>query len=207
MPASLPRRRTSVRVVRARRFARSDDGAAAVEFALVFPILVLILFGIVDYGLYFSNSIGARSGLQSAVRQAVVDNLDPSCPTPSEHSYNTTPSPEVGELICMVKNRTDPVSGETFVKVVLPPDPNHSPQTGWVVDKPLLVCEVIVVKGVTGYVPLPHSGTNTNGVIRDKVVMLIEQHDPNDTDIDSGGAEELGPPGGWGDAADPWCTS
>jgi Flp pilus assembly protein TadG len=191
--------------------SRSDDGAAAVEFALVLPVLVLILFGIIDYGLYFSNSIGARSGLQSAVRQAVVDNIDPNCATPSDHSYNTTPSAEVGSPICMVKARTEPVSGETFVKVVLPTDPTDPTdpaQTRWVVGQPLLVCEVVQVKGLTGYVPLPRSGTGTNGVIRDKVVMQIESHDrqdathnDHDKDLDQS-VEEGSPPGDWS-----WCTT
>lgn len=188
---------------RARR-RHSDDGAAAVEFALVLPILVLILFGIIDYGLYFSNSIGARSGLQSAVRQAVVDNLDSTCATPSEHAITPAPTTEVGELMCMVKLRSDPVSGETYVKVVLPPLTFDPTRSGWTVGQPLLVCEVIEVKGVTGYVPLPRAGTGVNGVIRDKVVMQIERHDQNgdhDGDPDTG-AEEANPPGGWD-----WCTA
>ncbi len=36
----------------------ADQGAAAVEFALVVPILVILLFGIIDYGLYFTNALG-----------------------------------------------------------------------------------------------------------------------------------------------------
>ncbi len=45
------------------------------------PILVLILFGIIDYGLYFSNTLSAESGVQTAARQAIVGNLDPDCTT------------------------------------------------------------------------------------------------------------------------------
>ena len=56
---------------RLRRF-RSNDGAAAVEFALVLPILALILFGIIDYGLYFNASIQSRSGVHDAARAAAV---------------------------------------------------------------------------------------------------------------------------------------
>ena len=41
--------------LRSRRDAR-DSGAAAVEFALVLPILLLLVFGIVDFGrLYFTQ--------------------------------------------------------------------------------------------------------------------------------------------------------
>ena len=38
------------------RSARDDSGAAAVEFALVLPILLVLVFGIVDFGrLYFTQ--------------------------------------------------------------------------------------------------------------------------------------------------------
>jgi Flp pilus assembly protein TadG len=39
-----------------RRISVEDTGAAAVEFALVLPILLLLIFGIVDFGrLYFTQ--------------------------------------------------------------------------------------------------------------------------------------------------------
>ncbi|KRF17861.1 hypothetical protein ASG90_05890 [Nocardioides sp. Soil797] len=77
-----------------RRKMRSDDGAAAVEFALVFPILVLILFGIINYSYMFtvrqaltqSSAEGARAGAvvqaadgvtpEQAAKNAVNEALD-----------------------------------------------------------------------------------------------------------------------------------
>lgn len=45
---------------------RSETGAAAVEFALVLPILVLLIFGIVDFGRAFNAQVtithAAREG-------------------------------------------------------------------------------------------------------------------------------------------------
>lgn len=43
----------------AMRVRRSDEGAVAVEFALVIPVLLLLLFGIVDFGrlLYVKNAL------------------------------------------------------------------------------------------------------------------------------------------------------
>lgn len=179
---------------------RLDDGAAAVEFALVLPILVLILFGIIDYGLFFSNSISAQSGVQTAARQAVVGNLDATCPKPGDADSSTTT--EVGELMCMVKKQTDAITGTDYVKVVFPPDPGDlvHPDGGWYVDHQLIVCEVIAVEGLTGYVPLPrHNGAVA---IRSRIVTQIET--VTTPKNDSGGEEANPPdkpPGGWD-----WCT-
>ena len=53
---------------------RSERGAAAVEFALLLPILVILLGGIVDYGRYFFAQIqlanAAREGARAAIVQA-----------------------------------------------------------------------------------------------------------------------------------------
>lgn len=58
------------RVLRARR--RGDRGAVAVEFALVFPFLVLIVFAIIQYGFYFWAMQGGASAAREAARKAAV---------------------------------------------------------------------------------------------------------------------------------------
>jgi Flp pilus assembly protein TadG len=49
-----------------RRHAR-DRGAAAVEFALLFPLLMLIVFGIIDFG----RALNAQITLTQAAREGV----------------------------------------------------------------------------------------------------------------------------------------
>jgi Flp pilus assembly pilin Flp len=187
MAAPTSRRRARARFPR----RRVDSGAAAVEFALVLPILVLILFGIIDYGLWFSNSLDARSGLEAATRSAVVAHFA-ACTSPTDVAGG--PSDDVLRLMCMAKNDTGAVTGATYVKVVLPADPaNPGGPAAWIVDQPLIVCETVVVKGVTGYVPLPR-----HGVIRAQTVMQIEQ----DTGQPENGGEEILPSGlDWS-----WCA-
>ncbi|HEY5202892.1 MAG TPA: TadE/TadG family type IV pilus assembly protein [Acidothermaceae bacterium] len=174
------------------RVQRRDSGAAAVEFALVLPILLLIVFGIIDYGLYFGNSLDTRSGVATVTRQAVVNNFDTTCPVPVGFALGS----DSGYLACMVEARTDPLGGTTFVKVILPTDP-ASNKTGWYEGESVVVCEATVAVGVTGYVPLP-----TNGVIRVRLVSQIEQHPMDATQPDVGGSDAT-PPGGW----DSWCTA
>lgn len=172
-----------------------DAGAAAVEFALVLPILVLILFGIIDYGLYFNDSIDAQSGVQTAARQAVVGNIDTSCAPPLDVDAGTTQ--DVGHVMCMVKDRTGSVTGKSYVSVAFPTAPPGP--AGWFVDQKMVVCEVIDLQGLTGYVPLPRHGGHV--LIRSRIVTQIENVQPGHSNADPGG-QEGSPPGGWG-----WCTS
>jgi Flp pilus assembly pilin Flp len=52
--------------------SRDEDGAAAVEFALLLPLLVLLLFGFIQFGLAFNTRIQATNAAREAARQAVV---------------------------------------------------------------------------------------------------------------------------------------
>ena len=51
---------------------RDQEGAAAVEFALLLPLLVLLLFGMIEFGLAFNTRIQATNAAREAARQAVV---------------------------------------------------------------------------------------------------------------------------------------
>ncbi len=51
---------------------RSDRGAAAVEFALVFPVLVLILFGIVEFGSIYNAQLMLTSAAREGARTMAV---------------------------------------------------------------------------------------------------------------------------------------
>ena len=55
---------------RAGRF-RGDEGASAVEFALILPILAILLFGVIDYGWWFGETLGLRSGVREAASSAL----------------------------------------------------------------------------------------------------------------------------------------
>jgi Flp pilus assembly pilin Flp len=51
---------------------RGEDGAAAVEFALLLPLLVLLLFGIIQFGIAFNARIQATNAAREAARAAVI---------------------------------------------------------------------------------------------------------------------------------------
>ena len=55
---------------------RDQEGAAAVEFALLLPLLVLLLFGMIEFGLAFNTRIQATNAARAGARMAVVGIAD-----------------------------------------------------------------------------------------------------------------------------------
>ena len=55
-----------------RRIKRSEEGQAMVEFALVAPLLFLILFGIIQFGIAFMNSVALTDAVRAGARKAAV---------------------------------------------------------------------------------------------------------------------------------------
>lgn len=59
--------------LRARHATRDERGAAAVEFALVLPILLLLLFGIIAYGYMLSFRQAMSQAAAEGAREAAVN--------------------------------------------------------------------------------------------------------------------------------------
>jgi Flp pilus assembly protein TadG len=51
---------------------RNDDGQAITEFALVLPILMAILLGIIQFGIIFNNYITLTDATRAGARKAAV---------------------------------------------------------------------------------------------------------------------------------------
>ena len=57
---------------RLRAMLRADDGASAVEFAIILPVMMLVLFGIIRMGITINNYIEITSGSRAGVRILAV---------------------------------------------------------------------------------------------------------------------------------------
>lgn len=69
------------------RHNRRERGAAAVEFALVAPLLILLVFGIIDFGYMINRATVVNNAARDAVRIASLDG-----------SYDEIRQTVVGEL-------------------------------------------------------------------------------------------------------------
>ena len=115
----------------------------------------------VDYGLWFNDSLNVRQGVREAARMGVVENYSTSsCPT--------APS-DMAKLACIAKDQIGSVAGPSYVKIIVP-------STGWKRTEPLTVCAMVAFHGVTGFVPLPN-----DGLIESKTTMSIEVDVRGDT--------------------------
>ena len=128
-----------------------EGGAAALEFALIMPVLFLLLFGIIDYGLLFFDSIGLRQGAREGARQAVVQKYGSGCSGAAN-----------AKIVCTTKAATELTLGSPAVKVVAP--------GGWAQGKQLIVCVQTKESSLTGFVPFP-----AGGILRTKTTMSIEE--------------------------------
>ena len=61
--------------IRRHRIIKSEKGASAVEFALILPILVILVFGIVQCGIAYNNYIALTHAAREGARLAAV-NMD-----------------------------------------------------------------------------------------------------------------------------------
>lgn len=59
-----------------RLMQRLDQGAVAVEFALLAPLLILLVIGIISFGFVFSQNLALNNASRDAARFAVVKQID-----------------------------------------------------------------------------------------------------------------------------------
>lgn len=89
------------------RDGKGRRGQALVEFALVFPMFLMLLFSIISFGLYIFYNQQLANAAREAARYAAVHSSTAQCPTvsrvdppqdllPASTSYSRCDSPEAG---------------------------------------------------------------------------------------------------------------
>lgn len=118
---------------------RYRRGASAIEFALVAPVLVMLVFGTVDYGWYFAREAQITSALDGAVRSGsnVIPEFSESrgecqacVSTVSTYAVDALGALGVGVTGAEVTPTIENVNGTCAL--VLAPDLEHEPLIGLV---------------------------------------------------------------------------
>lgn len=100
---------------------RREDGQAMVEFALILPIFLLILCGIIDFGWLFYNQLSLNNACREGARYAVVhtaDNADTLAIINHIESTTTNVFANDGvDITVTYSSPADPTSGDITVSM------------------------------------------------------------------------------------------
>jgi hypothetical protein len=157
----------------------NDDarGGALVEVAIAFPLLALLLFGLIEFGMYINHNISETHGVREGARQAIVADYS------GNSSCTGTPN---ARILCFTKDRIglDTVA----VQVIIP--------NGVAIGNEIAVCASTPTASITGLMKsfLPKFG-------HAETKMRIEQLPPQGQTLLPGGDAPL-PGDDWS-----WCTA
>jgi len=157
---SAPMRHGQGVVVRRQRLgaAVGEAGNALVELAIVVPLLMLLLFGVVEFGLTLNHDVDLTNGVREGARQAAVANYagnDATC---------NGAGGAAAQLACFTRNNVG-LGSQTKVSVVFPTGSNYA--VGQTVD----VCVSYPMTSVTGLLATFLRGHFLHSEVR----MRIEQ--------------------------------
>ena len=100
---------------------KKEDGQAMVEFALVLPIFLLILCGIIDFGWLFYNQLSLNNACREGARYAVVHTAeDGDTISIINHIENTTTTVFANDgvdISVSYSSPNDPTSGDITVSM------------------------------------------------------------------------------------------
>lgn len=104
-----------------KRKQKKEDGQAMVEFALILPIFLLILCGIIDFGWLFYNQLSLNNACREGARYAVVhtaENADTQSIINHIESITTTVFANDGiDITVEYTSPSDPTSGDIKVSM------------------------------------------------------------------------------------------
>lgn len=161
-------RRRASRRARSRRAGERERGASLVEFAIVTNLFLLLVFGIIEFGIAYNDYISVRQGNREAARLGVVNDLDnaPPCKingtTVTPPANPATKTDATNALVCKAKDRVGLDESMTKVKVEI---------TGEAVGENLKVCVKFPLSEITGLIA-PFIGGKT---LQSAVTMRLEQ--------------------------------
>ncbi len=130
---------------------RKEDGQSMVEFALILPVFLLILCGIIDFGWMFYNQLSLNNACREGARYAVV---------------NTADGTDMDAIITHIENDSKKVFDKDGVEINVayssPGDPTEGDVT------------VTLKAEITFFTPVLSSVLGKNKTITSTVTMKVE---------------------------------
>ncbi|MFH5836644.1 TadE/TadG family type IV pilus assembly protein [Proteiniclasticum sp. C24MP] len=116
------------------KFNKNDDGQGLVEFALVLPILLLFLLGIIEFGWLFNARISLTSAAREGARVAAVSNINHQAK--AEEAVTSALSGTSGVIVTSVGYDSDIDTLNNIRNVIIEVDGQVEPLIGFFVTGP-----------------------------------------------------------------------
>jgi Flp pilus assembly protein TadG len=97
---------------------RREDGQAFVEFAIVLPLLVLLVFGIAQFGLAFRNYLAITDTARVAARAAAVKRTSNPCAAATTSIQNNVSAGQWAQISSRITCTAGPNVGDQ-VKITI----------------------------------------------------------------------------------------
>ena len=166
-----------------------------VELAIVLPLFVLLIFGVIEFGMVYNNDISLRQGAREAARQGAVGTFGPASTTgsPCYLTGTTGASTDMKKLMCLAKNQIG-LDGTKLRVKILSGSADFSSTGTFAKGDSLIVCAQYPIDGAANLV----SPFLSHATLRTKAAIRIEtSYSSTET-----GGEETPPTGAdWS-----WCT-
>ena len=163
-----------------------------VELAIILPLFLVLVFGVIEFGLTYNNLITLRQGTREAARQGAVGNFG-STTTCSLTGVTGSPSTDIQKLMCLAKNQIGLNYANTRVKI-LSGSADFSTSGTFQKGEALIVCVEYPVDKMATFVTPVLGGA----VLKTKTAMRIET---SYSTAETGGQEAALPGLDWS-----WCT-
>jgi len=169
-----------------------------VEFALVLPLLILVVFGVIEFGATFNDYQAIRQGTREAAREGAVGNFGPAVSSSCNLTGASEASTNIQELMCLTKSEIGLDTSDVRVKVLSGGSDFETAGT-FSKDDSIIVCAQYPLQSITSLFS-PFLGGK---YLRSKASIRIEKSDMSSTSsYGTQGGEEDAPSGGDWD----WCT-
>jgi Flp pilus assembly protein TadG len=163
-----------------------------VELAIILPLFVVLVFGIIEFGITYNDYISVRQGTREATRQGAVGNFGTTTDC-SLTGLSGSPSTDIQKLMCQAKDQIGLAYSNTRVKV-LSGNVDLSSDGTFQKTEALIVCVQYPVD-TTAKLISPVLG---GAILETKTSMRIETQY---TSSETGGQEAALSGGDWS-----WCT-
>ena len=150
-----------------------------VEAVFVLPVLVILLFGMIDMGSVYNDYISLRQGTREGARQAAITGILPPLPPSGTWASNGCPTTGIAttgdgyDIVCFTKSRIGLDQSKTRVSLYF--TPQVSPAAPYAVGQGVVICTQYKSGSITGVL----SPILSNTVLTSQVEIRIEQDDLN----------------------------